>query len=313
MYSEQSGEPFYDRRKLNLWIQRFTYPHELCEFRPTGNYYKMVSMPQITEVPGLLDISVIKTKATTYNERTVWKVYEDRKHGVPYVMGVDCAEGAEEANDATDRNSAVIMRPPEDGGQPVIAATIKSTLPTLPFARSASYAMRYYNNALLASERGTGKDNEAFGQELDDYPYWFWYTTINDKTNRATQRKGFCTTGQSREIIFEKIRDWIDEVGEDYDPMLKDDILMRELAAAIIGKTKGGTKSRCDHPRNGTLDMSVAFGILLYIFDKCQDQIRCNDYEEYDKKNSYIVMRAKAANDIVRPKFMGSCIPSHRR
>lgn len=312
IHSEQSGDPFFDRRKVNLWTQKFTYPHGLFEFRPTGNYYKMVSMSNITDVPGLMDVGVSRTSAKEYNERSVWKVYEDRKKGAAYVVAVDCAEGSEDASQAQDRNSAVIGRQDEDSEKPVVVATLKSTLPTLAFARCVSYAMRYYNNALLASERGIGKDNEAFGQELDDYPYWFWYTTVNDKTNKANQRKGFCTTGQSREYIFELIRDWVDEHGDNDDPMLKDDILMKEIAGAVIGKTKGGTKSRCDHTRDGSLDMTVAFGILLYIFDKCQDQIRCNSYEDYDKRESYIVKRVMESQP-EKPRYMGGGISSNRR
>jgi hypothetical protein len=270
----------------------------------------MVQQKDITGVPGLLDISVRADNAPSENRTNVWHMFEDRKPNIPYVLTADCAEGSIDPDAAQDSNCALIARPnEEDESLPVIVAAIRSTLPVLPFARTCSHAMRYYNNALLASERGRGKDNEAFGQELDDWPWWFYFSVTNDKTGKVVQKKGFDTNARSRDIIFELIRDYIDDRSEDIDPELKDDSLVRELAAAVIGKSVGG-KSRCDHPPSGTLDMAIAFGIMLYVLSKTPDQISCNAYETPVESG---LMRFLARQNEQKPYvFMGQGLSTGR-
>ena len=277
LHAEQEGDPYFDRGKINLWIQRLNAKTEWVQFQPAQPYFRMVSRPAITSVPGLCDTPIHRVKTTGENRKDTWRVYEDRMPGCPYVLGADAAEGSVDPDSAQDTNAAIIMRPPLAGeDRPAIAASIRSTLPTLAFARVCAYAMRHYNNALLAQERGVGRENEAMGQELEDWPYWFFYTTINDKTQIPQRRKGFNTKGSGRDVIFNLISDWLDAYGPEENPRINDEPLLKELAAAVVGTTRSGKHTRCDHTRNGTLDTTISFGILLYVFKNAQDQIRCN-------------------------------------
>jgi len=277
--TEPSGEPFFDRRKIYLWRQRFQRPFKWCRFMPTANYHGVRSRDDLGTT-GLLDTPVQRLDIdTTDDHRATWRMYEERQAGVPYIMGVDPAEGAPTPEEAGDVCAAGIMRPPRpEESRPVIVATIRSTMETIPFARCCSYAMRYYNNALLASER-RGTANASFGWELDDWPWWYMHTNMQESTQMTRERKGFDQTGNARDAIFSLIRDWLNSFDDNEYPGIPDDPLLGELGDAVIAKTVGG-KIRCDHKKSGTLDSAVWFGILLYVFKFAPGQIRCNAYEE---------------------------------
>jgi len=278
MYSEQTGEPFYARAKLNTWVSRLTPTFRWKIIAPAGQYFKMVSRPRLTHVPGLMDVSITMNEVPGPNRMNTWRIYEDPIPNVAYIAPADAAEGSDNPDAAQDASACLIMRAPipnDKHDNPVIAASIRSTLPPNPFARTVAPTLRHYNNALFAVERGIGKHNEAVGIELEDWPYWFMYTVTNDKTGKAKEQKGFHTKSASRDAIFELIRDWIDDYSEGQDPFLYDEPLLKELAAAVVGKATGG-KIRCDHPSGGTLDTAICFGIGLWIFKYAADQIRCN-------------------------------------
>jgi len=277
-YAEQRGEPYYDRKKLNAWIHKYRRPYYLAQYAPTEVYYGIRSRPEITPIPGLMATNVSQTRIDT-EETSIdeWRIYEDLKPGVGYLLSADLAEGAPTPEEAGDMSAAIISRNPigEEEKKPVIVATIRSTQEILPFARTCSYAMRYYNNALLASETGRGSANTAFQMELDDWPHWFHTTVMRNSTGKAREKKGFDINQSSRDMIFELIGDWIGDFDDNEYPCIPDEPLLKELAASIVNVTAGG-KKRCDHPRDGTLDTTIAFGIMCYVYKECSNQIKCN-------------------------------------
>ena len=267
--TEQAGKPFYDRTKINFWIQRFRMPYRLVSFQPTREWDGIKSNPRISRLPGLMDTPIRMVECGEDDQRTVWKLYEDREDGVGYVSASDQAEGAETPDAAGDLSTDVIGRPSEDNPlRPVICATLRSTLPTPQFARESLYAARYFNNALLAPEMGKGAANEAYKMVASDWPWWFMDTITRQSTRKQVEYRGFCPTSDRRDAIYETlIRDWLDEYEIDQYPDIPDEWILREAAGAIVGKTRGGA-ARCDHPLSGTLDSLTAFGILLFVHQK---------------------------------------------
>jgi len=181
-----------------------------------------------------------------------------------------------------------MIRPPDlerKEIKPVIIATIRTTVEAIPFAKICSYGMRYYNNALFAPEIKGGA-SATVANELKDWPYWYMHTNIQDSTGNPRQKKGFDTTGKSRDSIFHLIKEWILDFPDNKYPYIPDEPLLTEIAEAIVTKSAKGEKDRCDHTEQGTLDSTICFGILLYVFKNAADQIRCNFSEVKELKKN---------------------------
>ena len=304
--TELKGSPFFDRKKINNWIQKYSrfIPYTLARFEPASQYHGIVSRPSITTIAGLLDTKINQTLEDTEDRQTTWRIYEDRQAGIPYVFSGDPAEGAETPDTAGDISAAIIIRPPDSLKKelkPVIVATLRSTLETIPFAKTCAYAMRYYNNCLFAPET-TGSHSATMANELKEWPYWYMHTSTQDSTGNAREKKGFTTSGKTRDGIFELIKEWLLEFDENQYPYIPDEPLLVELAQAVVSKTQGG-KQRCDHTEQGTLDSTICFGVLLYVFKNASDQIKCNLVEVKEKK---INPRARVQpNQNLGMKYMG--------
>ncbi len=279
LYAEQTGVPYFDRAKLNIWAQRYQMHREWVSFAPRKEWYKMKGDRRISPLPGLVDVDIHMTPEQDNNDTTSWRMYEDRKAGEGYVLAADPAEGAEDPEDCGDVSAAIIVRKDTMNDlRPYIVCTLRSTLPTIAFARVCAYAMRYYNNALLAAESGIGAENKAFELEVEDWPYWYMCTVTRDATGSPRQKRGFVMKTKQREAIFKEIEAYLAEYDvEDY-PNIPDVPLLEEMAAAVVGKN-----ARCDHTKKGSLDSTVCFGILLHVFNHDSDQILCNLVEK--KKN----------------------------
>jgi hypothetical protein len=280
--TELKGSPYFDRKKVNNWIQKYArfIPYKWAEFLPSQQYHGIVSRPDITAVSGLLDTPIKMLVTDQNNDRTTWRIYEERQAGTAYVFSGDPAEGALIPDEAGDISAGLIMRPADHLKKeirPVIVASLRSTLETIPFAKTVSYALRYYNNALFAPET-KGSASATMANELKDWPYWYMHTSTQDSTGNAREKKGFDTTSKSRDSIFDLIKEWVLEFEEGQYPYIPDEPLLVELAQAVVSKTQGG-KQRCDHTDQGTLDSTICFGVLLYLFKNAPDQVKCNYME----------------------------------
>jgi hypothetical protein len=276
--TEQAGKPFYDRVKVNLWIQRFPMDFNWVEFQPTNEWHGIITDENVSHLPGLLDTPVRKFELQKGDERATWKLYEDVQDGVAYCMASDQADGADIAEMAGDYSTAVVGRESDDDPtRPVVVATLRSTLPTPQFAREALFGARYFNNCLIAPESGRGSANASFGMVATDWPWWFKDVTVRQSSRKAQTQLGFCPTTDRRDAVFDTlIRDWLDAYDADEYPDIPDEWILREAAGAIVGKTRGGA-ARCDHPSSGTIDSLMAWGILLFVFQKEYNvQIKCN-------------------------------------
>jgi len=295
--TEQEGKPFYDRKKINFWINRYKMPYDLVRFEPVSEW-SFIKTDSSSRLPGLMDTEIKKTQAKHEDERSAWRVYEDREAGVGYVEASDQAEGDENPGDAGDKSASCIGRADDDDAcKAVIVATLRSTLPTPQFAKECLYAARYYNNALIAPESGRGSSNESFKMIADDWPWWFKDSVIRQSTRKIREQRGFCPTTDRRDAVFETlIREKLEAHDEDEYPEIQDEWILRELAASIVGHTRGGA-ARCDHPNNGTLDSAMAYGILLYVFQpQFQRQIRCHGGEPtVAHKKSWLEQAAEVA------------------
>lgn len=315
-YAEHSGEPFFDRSKLEHWRNQYCHPHRKVRLS-ADSAYEGIGGNREKSLPGLLDIKVVATKAMEDDLRTVFRIYENPIPGVGYLWLTDAAEGATDPSQSQDFNFGIMMRKPrtEDRFEniahydhPVIVATIRSTLQTQAYANLTSLALRWYNNAVLAPERGHGKDNEAYGLTLDDWPYWYFRNATNDATQKSRPKKGFDTNAGTRDSMLLKVRTWLDEFEKTEDPLIKDSWLYDELAGAITKVNKATKKKRCDHPRNGYLDGVICLAIGTFIFDETPDVIECN-YTEPEKKHgpSFLEMiQKKSHQQNTPPSHMGA-------
>ena len=291
--SEQKGKPYYDRMKINFWLQRYRMPFQLVKFEPTREWHGIRTNHKVSHLPGLMDVEVSMVHTEAEDQKTVWRLYEDRKDGIGYVSASDQADGAEEASEAGDLSTAVIGHQQDlekAPSEPTICATIRSTLPTPAFTREALYAARYFNNVLLAPETGKGAANAAFELTASDWPFWFKDTIHKWKSGKPKENRGFCPTADRRETVFGVlIRDWLDShETEDY-PNCPDEWILREAAGAVVGTTKGGITSRCDHPGDGTIDSLMAYGILRFVMQAAYNsQIRCRGGKPVKKQESWL-------------------------
>lgn len=272
IHAEQEGRPYFDRDKVNTWIrrQRSLPPPKLARFVPNSEFFGMVQMYGISELPGLMDIGVRMEDSHKKDLRDVWEIYEDLKPNVPYLLTADSAEGAEDPQSAGDNAAALITRPQEGDPDPVIVASLESTLPANDFALVCAYGARYYNNALMAAETRRHFANATFFAEIKDYPYWYKHTSLNDATRTSQSKPGFDLAPSVRSSVFDCIDRWVRSREEKPDiPWM---LLLVEIAGCIVGK-----KGRPDHKkRTGSLDAAVTFGEALWIFKNAREQIRFN-------------------------------------
>jgi hypothetical protein len=280
--TEVKGCPYFDRKKLYAWRTTFKIPYYLERFAPSREYYGIRSDETRFKLPGLMDVDIRTESVDEDNRKDCWRIYEHPKPNVPYILSADPAEGDPDPDAAGDVCAATIMRPSLSKDEPpVIVATIRSTLETIPFARTCLFAAKKYNNAMFAAETKRGFCNAAFFSEAREWPFWYKHAIVQDSTSRVKQNIGFDTNTATRDSIFELIKDHIDKYEIDEYPYIPDENLIIELEQAVVSFTGSG-KKRCDHTNEGTLDSSVCFGILLYIFKNAQDQIRCNLYSSIE-------------------------------
>ena len=164
---------------------------------------------------------------------------------------------------------------------PVMVCACRSTDSTINFARTCAYAGVYYNNALLAPEV-RGETGGVFKTELKEYPYMYKMTVINNQTNRPSKKIGFRTSSGTRPILFDAPADYIAEHTSEHNSMIPYLPLIKELMGCLVGK-----KGRPDHPKKGTTDSIIAFGIGLYVYQVDSTQIR-NNKRTQERTNKHI-------------------------
>lgn len=304
--TDVTGGPYYDRRKVSLWLQRFKFDnYKLMRFQPATEYHEIDDMIVAGHrLKGLLSTQILPEETEYENETDVWRMYEEVKPGLGYVLTADPALGAENPEDAADLSAGYFWRLRTDEEiekgkkddinlKPVLCASIGSTLEPMEFARICGHAMHYYNNALCAAESPKrGAANAAFAAALQAWPFWYTMATLKESTNRYQTVRGFDMTGDKRNMVYEYVRDWLNEIAEDEYPQIPDEPLLRIIEAAIKGK-----KGRCDHTKHGKLDRLTCFAIFLYIFNNSKEQITCNYWGEeldiYRKRSFFEKMRER--------------------
>lgn len=274
-HTEATGKPYYDRSKINEWIRRCKTPYTLGRFIPNEEFDGMITRPERNK-PGLLNIKVrIENEDIKENQCDVWKIYEKLNDEYQYYLMADSAEGSDIPSEVGDVLASLVMRLPiESKGEkfPPIVASLRSTMKTQNFARVCSYALRYYNNALLCAEGPTrGSYNALFYAENAEYPYWFVQTSIRDSTKKVRGTKGFDTNAATRGALFDGIREVLDEYDETETPEIRDEELLKELSGCIVKKVR--TSYRPDHSNQSTMDTTICYGQGLFIWRHYSSQV----------------------------------------
>lgn len=306
LHSEVRGRPFYDREKIANWRRRFAKQYSLKEFVATDEYYGMNGDPHVTNLPGLLKVECAALPRPVENEQTVWRVYEDYKEEGGYLLTADPAEGAENPEDAKDKCSALITRWPTDEekrkgiDEPILVASIRSTLETVEFAKMCSYAARYYNNALICAETRRAAANATFYITIKDWPNWYRMVKISRENMEATKEVGFDTNVKTRPMLFDLVGEWIKGKDADSHPGFLDEFLMREMEACIVGK-----KGRPDHQKDGYLDTTICFGLSLYTYKYANWQVRPGEKKSGNGKPSWYNAAQKSQRPEVGKRWLG--------
>jgi phage terminase large subunit-like protein len=295
-YSAFEGEPFFNRSKIQRWMESFPAPYRCVRFEAAGSFFG-VHGSRSQGIPGILNVEVQARTVPEASETEMldaWRVYENVRQGCAYCMVMDAAEGAIDPRLVKDKSFGLVFRPPMPDevaydNLPIIVATIRSALPIVELARKCLPVLRYYNNAVLAAERGRGKDNEAFGMTLEEWPYWYYRAGLASGGGRNTLKrsKGFDTNKNTRTILIDKVREWLDTFEEDEDPNVRDLRIYGELAGAVVAETPGG-KKRCDHTKSGSLDGVICLGIATYVLQESPDAIVCNRNIAEEKRVSFL-------------------------
>lgn len=297
--TEQAGKPYYDRAKINLWIQRFKMPYRLVKFLPAAQWQGIQTDEGLYKAPGLLETGVSMETVGREDQRAVWRLYEDVQEGVGYCGASDQADGAETTLEAGDWSTCMIGRSSDsDPSKPVLAASLRSSLPTPQFAREVLYAARYFNNALLCPESSRGAANASFEMVASDWPWWFHDVVTKWSTRKRAVQRGFVPTTDRRDAVFNTLlRDWMDGYDAEEYPDMPDEWVLREAAAAVVGHTAGGA-ARCDHVSAGSIDSLMAYGILLFVFKDHHRQVRCNvDVVESQQRVSWLELGRRQPTD----------------
>lgn len=261
-YGQQEGRPYYDYELCSKYLQDYAPSYKLARILPTE---------AAATVRDSLKSNIIKIPADEVKPDT-WQIYEDRKPGVAYWQGTDCAMGSDDPEVAQDFSISYIARAPieedgEDPDWPVCVAALRSSDVTENFARLCLYAAIYYNYALLIPET-KGEDGRAFQVEIRDYPFWFTMNVMNQKTRKPTEKIGFDTSKGTRTPLFNKLRKYVN-AHEDRSYLPHYELLV-EMSKIIW------LKGRPDHPPNGKSDCVVAWCLVLWAWEEARTQIRDN-------------------------------------
>ena len=272
IHSDQEGKPYYeDHMELLVnWSTRITKGFPIVQFTPTNdtNDYRELCKYPVTVA--------IKQKD---DERNTWIQYEKVDRNTAYFLTADTAEGCEDdEQQAADRNCGFVFRKPssdrnEDPRFPVMVAACRSTRETMYFARNCIYAAIYYNCCLLAPEI-RGESAGVFKNEVHTYPHLYTMTVMNDRINKPTRKVGYVTSVATRQAIFDGPADFLATFEDATVPKIQYKPLIKELMSCIVGK-----KGRPDHPKKGTTDSIVAFGIGIYVWQFDELQIKNNRFE----------------------------------
>lgn len=295
---QNKATPVFNSLKLNIWMQNHKPEYNLGVFI-AGNLYDTITPSSTSTLPSLMETPVKLAPSDEEDLRYAWRIYEHPKKGEAYVVTADVAGGVEDIDDAgfgrvasKDWGAGMILRKPnkakgEKWPQPV--AQIRSTLPDIEFARVCVLACRHYNNASLAPEgaRMSGA-NAAFINEVKDWPYWYMHGSEMWSVKKAQVKKGFDTNSSTRDALFSLIRDWEESFASDEKPNYVDDELLNELAGCIYT-----AKGRPDHDKGGKTDLTMAFGIGLYVLMNHPEQFKCNAVEEEEKESWLDRLRVK--------------------
>ena len=315
LHTETKGKPYYDRNKINIWTRRFKTPFELGRFIPDAEYDGIITRPERGR-PGLMGTRVNLEGAEKENQCDSWRIYEKRQNSYAYYLMADSAEGSDIPSEAGDVLASLVMRfPDKEKGEkfPPVVASLRSTMKTANFARTCSYALRYYNNALLCAEGpARGSYNALFFAELAEYPYWFIQTTLRDSTRKVRGTKGFDTNTATRHALFDGIREVLDEYDENTQPEIRDEYLLQELSGCIINPSKG--INRPDHSNSSTLDTTICYGQGIYIWRHYPKQVRSRIVEDRDDTFINRVMNFHRLNLNAKPNpvYLGEGIEQFR-
>jgi hypothetical protein len=291
LHSEQSGAPYFDRKKAN-YMRAFVEP--VWKY---GHFEPGFSPEKSTD---LIAGEVVLHEDKNVDDWRVWEIYEPVKEGEAYFLTCDTARGAEDPRDAKDRSVAYVFRATENGkkmDKPEMVAALRSRSEVHQFRWMCLYACGYYNNAMLAPE-SKSETGATFVALTRDWPFYYKMILINDESERPTERLGFDTNARTRGPSINEIRVELAEADKK-DHGFRHAYLLKEIAEAVTGD--GG---RCDHTKHGTTDCIIAYAVSRWVWKTAKHQVQCNVAGKKSKKSSWQIRR-----DSVKRKTKDSGMP----
>ena len=273
LHSEQVGKPYFHDmyERIQLWVKGFVNMGVNYTLEP----------PMYTSPKQLAEMQV----RAVQDPEGMWEVYEEPRPNYAYFMSCDTARGDDGGDERVDANVAHVFRlpgPEEDTEFPIEVACCRTVKDTKYFARECLCACSWYNNALLAPE-ANGFSAGTFINEVHGYPFMYTMTVTDDRTKKPVERIGFNTNVKTRQMLFDEVCDFIKTRHDEKRSPFKSFSTVHEISRLIVGK--GG---RPDHPKDGTSDSVISYGIGLYLYAFDRHQIKCNSGFRDKKENKFI-------------------------
>lgn len=272
-YASQTGEPYYDREKVNEWIGQHLDACRMVEFEADKMWHTGAEIPRLN-IKTNFNIDE-PTQATFY-------MAEDVHPEGAYYMSVDTAKGikSEEGVKDIDNSSYIMWRKMDEVGvEDVPVLFMKTLMPEICAWREALKACGYYNNALICPEV-TGESGAVFLVKIIEYPHIVRYVKVRQATRQEEESVGFTMRKNSRAEVFKLVDEWVKR--HEVNPRFPFLPVLQEISECIIGKN-----GRPDHPRMCNNDSLLAFGIGLWVKANAIGQVRNNKiHSQYSESRS---------------------------
>lgn len=128
-----------------------------------------------------------------------WKVYEEARKSVDYIIGVDTSEGID-----GDYSSAEVYRIDEKGRMINVASFKDNSIRPDKFGELLIEVGRIYNNAFIIPERNSSGLTTTLTIQNAGYSNLYSTKRLDRKTNKSTREYGWRTTSTNRDMMIDE-------------------------------------------------------------------------------------------------------------
>jgi len=257
-----TGKPVFDNESVNNRLQNLkkiyeTIPYIQCRLKYTYD----ASVRKIKDDT----IKLIPDKAGNV------RLYEMPKHGYPYVIGGDIAEGGADYSSGQCINNV-------NGLQ---AAVWHGQCDTDTYAREMYALGKLYNDALIGIE--TNFDTHPV-KELEGLGYWHQYKReiIDSTTNEKQDKHGFRTTTITRPVIIDDLKAVVRESIE----LVNDIPTLHEMLTFVRNPLTNKPEAQSGKHDDLILALAIAYHVRGQMWTTIDEDSLQDGNREYDDEDS---------------------------